>query len=64
MSHEIRTPMTAIIGFADLLQNPHATPDNRTLWVETIRRNGTHLLSVISDILDVSKIETGQITII
>ena len=63
MSHEIRTPLTSIIGFAELLLDPAQTPTDRTAAVHTIRRNGEHLLQVINDILDLSKIETGKLDI-
>jgi signal transduction histidine kinase/DNA-binding NarL/FixJ family response regulator len=61
MSHEIRTPLTSIIGFAELLLDPAASSVDRSDSARTIIRNGRHLLELISDILDLAKIETDQV---
>ena len=63
MSHEIRTPMTAIIGYADLLAHPETTVAERNDYTRTLRRNGEHLLKVLNDVLDLSKIEAGKLSL-
>lgn len=63
MSHEIRTPLNSIIGFSDLLSDSFYSPEQHTEFAAYIKENGNNLLSVISDIMDFSKIDAGQVLI-
>jgi len=63
MSHEIRTPLTAIIGFGDSLLSRDQTPDEHLNATKAIISSGEHLLNLINDILDVSKIEAGKLEV-
>jgi PAS domain S-box-containing protein len=62
MSHELRTPLTAILGFSSLLSKQIYGPLNakQTVYVDQIHNSGNHLLSLINDVLDLSKVEAGQ----
>ena len=57
MSHEIRTPLAAVLGYAELLEDPALPAPDHARFVSLIRRNGEHLLAIINHILDITKIE-------
>jgi signal transduction histidine kinase len=67
MSHELRTPLNAIIGFSEILSGEHLGPLKNVRYLEyagDIHSSGLHLLSIINDVLDMSKIEAGKLDII
>jgi signal transduction histidine kinase len=61
MSHEIRTPLSAVIGFVDLLGDRSLSPEERDRYHEIIKRNGEFLIHLVSDVLDLSKVEAGRL---
>lgn len=63
MSHEIRTPMNAILGFSSLLSDPGSTEEEKIEYIDIIKERGNDLMRIISDIIDVAKIESGQLKI-
>ncbi len=63
MSHEIRTPMNTIIGFANLLSNKEVPDEEKTEFIRYIQSSGELLLNLIDDIIDIAKIEAGEIKI-
>ena len=63
MSHEIRTPLTAIIGFSELLLERSQSMEERVESINTVIRSGKHLMQIINDILDLSKVEASKLEI-
>ena len=64
VSHEIRTPMNAIIGFSSFLNEPTVDPDKIHFYTQIIQKQAYSLLAIIEDILDISKIEAGQMRMV
>lgn len=60
VSHELRTPLAAILGYADLLGRPEVEGEAARSWLEHLERNANHLLAMLDDLLDLSKVEAGQ----
>jgi len=63
MSHEIRTPMNGILGFTDLLKGHNLTGEEQNKYIGIIEKSGARLLNIINDIIDISKIESGQMEV-
>jgi len=63
MSHEIRTPLGAMLGFADLLRDPDLSAGERASYLDILTKNGEQLSVIINDILDLSKVEAGHLTL-
>ena len=63
MSHEIRTPMNGILGFTELLKEPNLSSDEQQDYIQTIQISGARMLNTINNIVDISKIESGLITL-
>jgi len=63
MSHEIRTPMNGILGFTELLKDPKLKGKQQKEYIRIIEKSGEHLLTIINDIINISKVESGQMEI-
>ncbi len=64
MNHEIRTPMNGILGFAELMKEPDLTGEQQQEYIEIIEKSGARMLNIINDIIDISKIESGQMNVL
>ena len=60
ISHEIRTPMNGILGFAQLLKEPHLTGEEETEYIDLIQKSGERMLNLINNIINISRIEAGE----
>ena len=63
MSHELRTPLNAVLGFSELMSRDESTTEMQKETLGIINRSGAHLLSMINDVLDISKIEAGRLDV-
>ena len=60
ISHEIRTPMNGILGFAELLKEPHLSGEEQAEYIDLINKSGQRMLNLINDLIDISRIEAGE----
>jgi CheY-like chemotaxis protein len=63
MSHEIRTPMNGILGFAELLKDPKLSGEDQQMFIDIIKKSGERMLNIINDLINISKVESGQMEI-
>src|SRR5664280_1668 len=63
MIHEIRTPMNGILGFAELLKNKLLTGEEQNRYINIIEKSGSRMLNILNDLIDISKIESGQMNV-
>jgi PAS domain S-box-containing protein len=63
MSHEIRTPMNGIIGFTDLLKEPKLSGKQQKAYIDVIQQSGYRMLNIINDLIDIARIEAGQVEV-
>lgn len=64
VSHELRTPLVSFLGFSELLQFDDVTPEERRVWTETIHNEAMRLTTLVDDLLDVTRIEAGQVRLV
>jgi signal transduction histidine kinase len=64
MSHEIRTPMNGILGFAELLKEPRLTGEEQLEFISIIEKSGTRMLNIINNLIDISKVEAGEMKVV
>jgi signal transduction histidine kinase len=64
MSHEIRTPMNGIMGFAELLKTPNLTGEKQQRYISIIEQSGVRMLNIINDLINISKLESGQMEVV
>ncbi len=64
MGHEIRTPMNSILGFANLLSSSTISIEKQKKYVEVIKKSGQRMLKTVNDLIDISRIETGQVEVV
>ncbi len=63
ISHEIRTPMNGILGFAELLKNPALNENSQREYINIIKKSGKRMLNIIDNLIDISRIDTGQMKV-
>ena len=64
MSHELRTPLNAILGFSQLIETDPLTPRHQDAWVKNVLSSGRHLLALVDDILDLTGVQSGHISLL